>query len=366
MKVLLNGLQAGNRSGTGRYTEALAEWLPQVGSDFEIAVAWPSTVDVPDSGAEFIPVDGSRGVRRIIADQRRMMHLARDLGAELIHYPANFGAFSGAARTVVTMHDLSFYVNPKWFRAERAMYYRAGARRSAKQASMVIADSESTAADIRRYLAVPDSRLSTVPLGIDARFCPAEERAIDAVRSRYGLPETFALYMGTIEPRKNIGRLIEAFDRVAGEWPGDLVIAGRRGWKTQGIDAVIGKSEFKARIHFPGFIEDEDQPAIYSGAHAFVWPSLYEGFGLPPLEAMACGTPVMTSSGSSLPEAVGDGAVLVDPTDLDAIAEGLRKILMDETLRATLRDAGRERAAGFTWRRTAEGVVAAYGRAMSL
>ena len=362
VKVLLNGLQAGNRSGTGRYTIALAQWLPEVADDIELTVAWPTDVAPPETQAVLVPVNVGGGLSRILIDQRHMIAIARDMGADFIHYPANIGLMFSNYPSILTVHDLSFFVNPDWFRKERARYYQLGVRRSAKRARVVISDSESTSNDLRKFLALPDSKIATVPLGVARNLERPDDNAIETARKKYNLPEKFALYKGTIEPRKNIERLIDAFNIVANEWEGDLVIAGRRGWHDEGI---IEKAK-SDRIHLAGFIDDVDQAAVYAAAHAFVWPSLYEGFGLPPLEAMAYGTPVMTSNTSSLPEAVGDAAATVDPEKHDSIVQGLRTILLDENERDTLRERGHKRVKELTWYRTALGVAEAYRKAAAL
>lgn len=363
MRVILNALQAGNRSGTGRYAQALARWIPDVSVDIELVVVWPEGLPTPvESKAEFHTINLGGAGARILADQWGMETIRRRYGAEFVHYPANIGGCFRACPQAVTIHDLSYFVNPKWFRAVNGAYYRWGSRVSAQRAKLVIADSTATASDLDRYLGIGADHVAVIPLGVDERFKPPDVASIAHVRSTYKLPDRFILYMGTIEPRKNLVRLVQAFDRFAREWDGDLVIAGRRGWKTEAIDAAVAQSGCADRIHFPGFIAEDDQAAVYGAAHAFAWPSVYEGFGLPPLEAMACGAPVLTSDVSSLPEAVGDAAITLDPEDIDAIANGLNAIAKDETRRADLRKRGFARAAEATWKKTAEATAAAYLR----
>lgn len=300
-------------------------------------------------------------VQRTLDMYRRL----RSVKPDLVHYPANFSRWVGRGplprtRLALTVHDLSFLRHPEWFRWERSAYYRAAIGRSVRSADLVIADSEATAADLRELLREPPNHIAVIPLGVEEHYRPATGEAIADVRARYGLPGQFFLYLGTIEPRKNLPRLIRAFDRIAGGVEADLVIAGRAGWKVDATQSAVSMAEHRDRIHFPGFVAAEDMPAVLSAAEAFVWPSLWEGFGLPPLEAMACGTPVVTSNVSSLPEVTADAALLVAPEDEDAIAEAMRRVVEDSELRETLIARGHERAAMFTWRRTAAMTADAY------
>lgn len=362
MRILINGLQAGNRSGTGVYTQRLVEWLPRVADDLEFAALWPEDMPSPTS-VEVCPRSG--GLRRILSDQWGVRADRRRLNADLVHYPASVGNVLGLPDTVVTVHDLSFLVEPQWFRAGRAAYYRWAVSRSARAARRILADSEATARDLRERLSIPAERIDVVPLGVDESLKPATPDECRAARERYNLPPRYFLYLGTIEPRKNVARIVRAWSRVAKDGVPDLVLAGRYGWKVEPILREVMDSPYTERIHLPDFIAREDMAAVMTGAEAFVWPSLYEGFGLPPLEAMACGVPVLTSNTSSLPEAVGDAALTLNPLDENAVAEGIRRLANDPDLRETLRRAGLARAAQFTWRRTAELTAASYRHALA-
>ncbi len=286
---------------------------------------------------------------------------------DIVHYPANFARWAGrggvaSTKVVLTVHDLSFMRAPEWFRWERARYYRAAIRPSIRLADMVIADSQATADDLQQYMQVSADRVAVVHLGVDSELRPADATAIKKAHVKYGLPDRFFLYLGTIEPRKNLPRVIEAFDAIATKTNAGLVIAGREGWKAEATRRAYTESAHRDRIKFPGFIAAEDMAAVLSAATAFVWPSLWEGFGLPPLDAMACGTPVVTSKTSSLPEVVGDAAVLVDPERVDEIAAGMLRVVTDDVLRARLREGGFARAKLLTWRRMAEQTAAVYRR----
>lgn len=370
MLVLLNGLQAGNRSGTGLYTVQLARWLPCPSVDLNIAVIWPKGVPHPRLPAPareaFLLRKTGGALGRLLYEQWGIRRDQIRLKANLVHFPANFGSLFGAHNMVVTIHDLSFLHCSAWFRLDRVTYYRLAIRNTVRRAARIIADSHSTAADLRDKLGVSPNRIDVIPLGVDERFQPAAEEARHAVRIKYGLPKHFFLFVGTLEPRKNLPRLIAAWSHTAARCPWHLVIAGRDGWKTGAIRRAAARSRDPARVHFPGFISQEDLPAVLSAADAFVWPSLWEGFGLPPLEAMACGVPVMISNVSSLPEVVGDAALQVDPYDVSAMADAMTRLFEDETLRAALRAKGRTHAVQYTWQRTAAMTLDVYRKVLGI
>ena len=358
MKVFVNALQAGNRSGTGRYTYELVRWLPSVSQDIDFIVAWPDSIPHPElehpERTTFMNINTHGHFSRIIFDQFTIKTKCEQSGAGAVHYPANFGRFGSQDNMVVTVHDLSYMRHPEWFRNERAIYYRYAVKCSVRNASRIIVDSKTTAIDLAELVGADENKIDVVPLGVNRNFHPADVEKCGDVKKKYDLPDDFLLFMATIEPRKNVINLIKAWSNIAHKCSFDLVIAGRNGWKVNPILKTAAESSHKDRIHFPGFIDDEDQAAILSAAHAFVWPALWEGFGLPPLEAMACGTPVLTSNLSSLPETVGDAALMVNPHNIDAIAKGIMDISTDTELRETLVKKGLERAAKFTWKRTAE------------
>jgi glycosyltransferase involved in cell wall biosynthesis len=363
MHVMINGLQAGNRSGTGRYTAELVQALARLEDGLELTIVWPDDIPVPDAPGAQIIRRPARVNQRLLFEQWGTLELRERIGAQVVHYPANFGPAVALRNLVLTVHDLSFLHHPSWFRMDRALYYRHAIKRSVRHAKRIIADSEATRVDLCEFLGVPAELVTVVPLGVRPEFRPAAPEAQQAVTSRYKLPRTFFLFLGTLEPRKNLPRLIEAYDRVADKLPQDLVITGRHGWKTGAVDEALTAARHRDRIHLPGFAAAEDVPHLLSSAHAFVWPSLLEGFGLPPLEAMACGVPVLSSNTSSIPEVCGDAALLVNPLHVDEIADGLRRLSQDEALCERLREAGRARAARFTWARTAAETLRVYQEA---
>jgi glycosyltransferase involved in cell wall biosynthesis len=358
MRVLFNAMQAGNQSGTGRYVEELLRALVLLEGDHELTVWWPADVPYGDWSVDVELVRQPRGIWHRIQRERALRRVQKEF--DVIHFPASIGPMGGGHNVVVTVHDCIFLRHPKWFRWERALYYRWAGRRSARRSGHVIADSEYTAHDLAELMEVSPPHVSVVPLGVSENFAPQPRAATDAFRERNGFPKHFFLYVGTLEPRKNLARLVRAWNDVADDIREDLVIAGRAGWKPDEFNRAIAGVRHEKRIHCPGYITSEDLPLAYSAARGFVWPSLYEGFGLPVLEAMACGTPTITSNTTSLPEVVGDGALLVDPSDQRGIAEAMVQVSTDDGLCARLSEAGRRRAATFTWTRCAEETLAVY------
>jgi glycosyltransferase involved in cell wall biosynthesis len=246
--------------------------------------------------------------------------------------------------------------------------FRLLMRRAIRVADRIIAVSESTRGDLVELLHAPPKRITVVPEAADARFHPIEDRAAFApVRLRYALPGRFLLFVGLLEPKKNVGGLLHAVARLkrTGRWPGDLrlVVVGDRGWAVGTLPQQVRTLELEGIVRFLGHVPDADLPLLYGAAEAFVFPSLYEGFGLPVLEAMACGTPVVASTRGSLPEVAGDAAVLVDPDRPESLAEGIARVVGDPALREECRDRGLRRARAFSWRRTAEATLDVYRQA---
>lgn len=271
-------------------------------------------------------------------------------------------------RTVVTIHDLGYLHFPAAHTRAQRLYLRLSTQWSAWAATRLIAISAATRDDLVRFTGVAREKIAVVHHGLAARFRPVEDPAqLAAAQARYGIRSPYLLYVGSIQPRKNLLRLIDAF--AAAVQPVDasrppalrdlhLVLAGKRGWLSEAIERRAAERGVADRVRFVGYLPDADVPALLSGALTFAFPSLYEGFGMPVLEAMACGTPVLTATTSALPEVAGDAALLVDPSDQAAIAEALAQLAISATLRADLRARGLERAAQFTWARCAAETLA--------
>jgi len=294
---------------------------------------------------------------------------ARWCGLDLIHDPTGVTPFlfgAGGARTVVTVHDVFAWSLPGTSTLLDTLIYRHWLPRVLPRVDAIITDSAISKMDIARYLDIGADRIRVVELGVSSRCRPSGSSEQARVREQHGLPPCYVLSVGSIEPRKNLDRLLRAYHQLwqAGEHRA-LVVVGAERWRHSGIMQIVKELDLEQRVTFTGHVSDEDLPGVYSAADLFVFPSLYEGFGLPPLEAMACGTPVVCSNTSSLPEVVGDAAITVDPYDVEALAEAMRRVLSDADLANDLRQRGLERAAGFTWERTAKETVEVYREVLS-
>lgn len=284
---------------------------------------------------------------------------------DVVHDPNGIAPFlgpSGGARRVVTIHDAFAYVCPDQHNWLDNWRYRWLLPQASHRADMVITVSECSRRDLIRYLGISPAKVRTTQEGVDARFrAVADSAERRAVLARYQIDSSYLLYIGGLNARKNVARLLEAYALVRRLHPNVLlVIGGKRQWQTAEIEQTFRRLNLDDHVHFTGYLDDADLPALYSAAEGFVFPSLYEGFGLPPLEAMACGTPVVTSNASSLPEVVGDAALTVDPGDVEGLAAAIHRVLTDDPLRANLRQRGLMRAAQFRWERTARETLAIY------
>jgi len=264
-------------------------------------------------------------------------------------------------RTLLTVHDLSFIRAPETATDNLRAYLNNVVPRSVHRADHILADSAATKHDLITLYNVPTEKVSVLYSGVEPRFKPLDgEKLVQDVRKKYGIGKSpFILSLGTVQPRKNYVRLVQAFAQLdAPDFK--LIIVGGKGWLSTPLFEEIGRLNLNERVQLPGFADDEDLPALYNAAELFVYPSLYEGFGLPPLEAMACGTPVVVSNTSSLPEVVGEAGLLVDPLDVGAIAQSMQLVLSDASLYQTLRQKGLEQASQFTWTKAASELVGIY------
>ena len=267
----------------------------------------------------------------------------------------------------LTIHDLIPIFHPEWCYEGAEAQLREILASADRDRDFFLVNSEATAAEVKEFLALSDSRVFVTPFAADSvQFRPeSDPEVIATTRLRYGIPDApYFLSLGTLEPRKNLAHLVRCFFRLIDQQrleEVNLVLVGPVGWKAEETFSTIGgRSDLSHRIVRTGFVEDQDLPAIYSGALGYVFPSLYEGFGLPILEAMGCGTPVITSSAGSLPEVAGDAAIVIPPTDADALSDAMLTVLHDERRRSELSRKGRERSAAYSWERTAELTVRAY------
>jgi len=295
-----------------------------------------------------------RGLKGALGHAWEQMYLPLATGRDLLWSPNNTGPLA-VRRQVCTIHDLIPLDHPEWFSPNFVSLYRWLLPRLATKLRRIIAISEFTKLRIMELLGVNGQLISVIPNGVDTAFCPQSSEPIALVRQKLGLgSRPYALCVGSLEPRKNVKTLLRAWTLLPAALQSEvqLVLAGPKG--NLGVFRDAGIGELPKDVLLTGYVPQEDLPALYAGAAAFVYPSLYEGFGLPPLEAMACGTPVVTSSTSSIPEVVGDAAVTVNPESAEEIAYGIEQILTKESLRRRLAQRGLERAQALTWDRTAQ------------
>lgn len=300
------------------------------------------------------PVRPARALRGPAGHLWEQCYLPSAVRGRLLWSPNNTGPLA-ISRQVCTLHDLIPLDRPQWFNHRFARWYAWLLPRLARRVQHIIAISEFTRQRAIELLRVPATKVTIIPNGVDSRFYPRSSDEIASMRAALGIPDVaYVLCVGSLEPRKNLLRLLEAWSIVQEYVDREiwLVMAGARG--SSRVFRALSVDSIPPRVYFTGYVSDEHLPALYSGALAMAYPSLYEGFGLPPLEAMACGTPVVTSKGTSLPEVVGNSAVLVDPEDCLSIAEGLEQVLSSASLRESLSKSGIRRAARFSWDSTAE------------
>jgi glycosyltransferase involved in cell wall biosynthesis len=289
--------------------------------------------------------------------------LLRRLRPDLVHYTNYLAPVRSAVPYVVTVHDMSVSLMPHFHTLKKRLLTSRLVPLVARRAARVITPSESTRRDVVRLMGLDPSRVIAVPQAPAPEFqpLPPDPARLEAL----GIRSPYLLYVGTLEPRKNLVRALRAFARVAPGLPDlQFVLVGQRGWKYARIVAEAARPDLSGRVTLLGYVAEANLPALYANATAFLYPSLYEGFGMPVVEAMASGVPVLTSRSSSLTEIAEGAAVLVDPLDEIAIADGIVALATDDALRATLRTRGLERAASFTWERTARETAQAYREAL--
>jgi glycosyltransferase involved in cell wall biosynthesis len=362
--VLVDGDTVGRgRTGDEIYTVNLLRELPAAAPELALAcslrVPADLPADVPDT-VRRLALDVASPYRRI---PLAFPALARREGAALAH-THYFVAPRLRCPAVVTVHDVSYARAPELFsrRDRRLLRFVRG---SVRRAARVIAVSEFTRGDIVDEYGLDPAKVVAIPNGVSDSFKPLPD-AGERVRERFGIARPYVLCVGALQPRKNVPLAIEAYARLMGRGTEcELVVAGGdRGGRIDVLDAIL-RTRMTGRVHLVGHVEDEELPALYSAARALIFPSLYEGFGLPALEAMAAGTPVVASNTTGLAEAVGDAGLTVDPTSAEELSDALGRVLDDAELRATLIARGHARAAEFTWARTARATADVYRQALA-
>jgi glycosyltransferase involved in cell wall biosynthesis len=283
---------------------------------------------------------------------------------DLLHSPDFIPPRFGAKKTVITVHDLAFLLFADIQTADSLRYYAGGIRRAVKQADRIIAVSAATRDDLVRLLDVPRQKISVIWEGLHPQFRPMESDAVRPILDRYHLPDDYILFVGTIEPRKNIPNLLKAYALL--KTRPKLVLVGQKGWLSDPVFDAIHALKLTEEVVWLEDVPFTDLPALYNGARVHILPSLYEGFGFPPLEAMACGTPTIVSDRGALREVAGEAALFIDPDAPESIAGALEQLLTDDSLRADLRARGLEHVKQFTWRAAAEKTLALYEEVLNL
>lgn len=347
----------GQRSGVGYYTGNLLSALMEVQPEWEYLLY----SNRPLNGLEPPLPKAQRSNQRYFSRSRWLWmqtilpSVIRDSQPNLCHFTNALAPLWQPAPYVLTIHDASLFVYGEYHPWARHLTMRLTLPIVARRAAAIITVSQHSRDDLIRVLNLDPAKIHVVYEAAADAFRPVEDpHQLAALRRKYALPDQFLLYVGTLEPRKNLLRLLRAVARLRDEGlPHQLVLAGGMGWMMESFEQEVNALGLQEAVHYLGYIPSEDLPGLFSLATVFTFPSLYEGFGLPPLEAMACGAPVLTSKSSSLAEVCGDAAYLVDPHSVEAIAAGLAELLRDAELRECLRAKGLQRAATFSWRRAA-------------
>ena len=363
---LLSGQASYRSAGIHHYLYNLLAHLPAAAPDLRLTVFVGEANFVEAQHAASIRVRRSRWPTgrppiRVAWEQLALPWLARQERLDLLHSLAFVSPVLTSCPAIVTAYDLSFLRYPAYFRPANRLYLRMLTGLSCRRARQVIAISSSTKNDLMGYFGLPAERVTIIYPGCEPQFRPLPAAQVEEFRTAKGLPEKFVLYLGTLEPRKNVATLVRAFAAV--RRPGlKLVLAGAPGWLVQSLYDAVEQASLAGDVILPGYVPAEEKPLWFNAAHLFVYPSEYEGFGLPVLEALACGAPVIAANSSSLPEVAGAAACLVPPGDPAALADALRTLLQDGARRADLAARGPAQAATFSWPVAAERTVDLYRR----
>lgn len=340
----------GQKSGFGYYVKNLVENLEKNDSQNEYFLATPNTTH-----------DFSTP-QRFIWDQFTFPKRAKKAKVDILHQPCFSAPIFYSGKVVVTCHDIISILFPKNLPFWSRMFYSKWMPFSYRRADMIIASSECTKKDMIKYLKIDPGKIKVIYLATSADFKPAKDKnIIDKIKKKYKTGDKYFIHVGTLEPRKNLSFLVKAFSQASKDGIDEnLVIVGKKGWYYEDLFKLVEELNLENRVIFTGYAEEGDIPVLYSGATALTFPSLYEGFGFPPLEAMSCGTPVISSNTSSLPEVIGEAGILIPPKKEKIWAEQMVKVSRDEKLAKDLSEKGLIQAKKFSWEKTAKEVLGVY------
>lgn len=360
---------AQGHAGLGRYAGEIAHELAHHSNGVNLSLFYnhQGQTQLPDHlahlPAKTVHIGNKPWRMAVWLSQLGRWSMDKTFGAtDIFHATNHLLAHFKQARTVYTLHDLIFLRYPEYHLPYNRWYLTLTMPRYLRAADVIVTPSEWTRQDALQHYHLPETKIKVIYEAAAPHFKPVTGVGdLERVRQKYSLPPKFILHVATIEPRKNLSRLLDAFQTLLADWPDlRLVLVGKKGWLYEHFFQHLQASGLESRVIFPGYVADADLPAFYQMAKLFVFPSLYEGFGLGPLEAMACGTPVVSSNRSSLPEVVGDAGLLFEPTDTRALAQAMRRVLTDETLQAELKGRSLRQAQKFSWAKAAEAHVAIY------
>lgn len=376
MRIGINTFALSDRlgmAGSGRYILGLTQALTRLEHQHDLVLF--GNADnwhlLPSNGCQRVDCGRVTTIRplRLLWEQLVLPLMLRRYQIDLLHSTVFVAPLCLPCPSVVTIHDMTWFTLPRQHTRVKGAYFRAMIPPAVRRAAQIIAVSEASKQDIVTLLGTSAERIAVTYEGVDLDFfCPeAAKGRVGEVGARYSVRRPYVLYVGKLEPRKNLPTLIKAFASIARQFPDhQLVLAGNPGWDFQAIYETAACIPLRERIRFTGFVAEADLPALYAEADLFVYPSSYEGFGFPVLEAMACGTPVITSNVSSLPEVAGDAGLLVDPLDVVALVDAMRQVLGNSMLRQQMRAKGLEQARRFTWEATARRTLQIYEEAYTL
>lgn len=347
----------GRPTGFGFYVSNLVKNLKNIHSGHKYLLV------EPDSEKDFSTP------KRFFWDQLTYPIVAKKHGADLLHQPCFSAPFLFKGPIVITIHDLISMLFPENIPFASRMFYSKWMPITYGKATQIITVSQSTKNDVVRLLQIPPEKITVIPLAVEEKYQKSLAKSeIERVKEKYKMKGEYILHVGTLEPRKNLHFLISVFAKLIQDNKNDnlnLVIVGKKGWYFEGLFELVKKEGLENRVTFTGYVDDEDKPAIYQGAKMFAFPSLYEGFGLPPLEAMASGVPVISSNTSSMPEVVGDAGILLNPKDEKDWIEAITLVNTNEPKRKGMTEANKIQIEKFNWEKTAQKTIEIYEKAYS-